>query len=156
MLETISLRQLKLLRLDRHTWNHLTVRKQMNSGGFKLNVTNKRFVFKSNMFNIYIYKQDLALNNQKGLISRKTQPTKQTNKHFSFVAETFCFHKIFLIQAILDYLTDSYAIQKILWDNPMSKKNLWNDLVIYLHKTNTRYSNRSIIKEYFLQAAGKT
>ena len=40
--------------------------KQMSSGLFK-NVTDKLFTYKS-------YKQDLALNNQQGMICHKTQP----------------------------------------------------------------------------------
>ena len=41
---------------------HLIECKQMNSGLFK-NVTNKLFVYRSYIFKIYMYKQDLALNN---------------------------------------------------------------------------------------------
>ena len=46
----------------------------MSSGIFK-NVIDKPFVYKSNIFNMYMYKQDLASNNPQGLICHKTKPT---------------------------------------------------------------------------------
>ena len=60
---------------DRNTWNCPTVNKQMNS--LLKNVTNKQFASKLHLHtHIYVYKQDLALNNPQGLIWHKT-PTKQ-------------------------------------------------------------------------------
>ena len=47
----------------------------MNPGSFKNNVTYKLFFYKSNMYNIYMYKHAIALDNQQGLIYRKIQPT---------------------------------------------------------------------------------
>ena len=47
----------------------------MSFGLFKNNVTNKLFIYKSYVFYIYMYKQDLALNNQQVLICHKTQQT---------------------------------------------------------------------------------
>ena len=46
----------------------------MSSGLFK-NVTYKLLVYKSYIFDICMYKQDLALNNKQGLICYKTQPS---------------------------------------------------------------------------------
>ena len=46
----------------------------MSSGLFKNNVTYKLFAYKSYM--IYIYQDDLALNNLQGLIWHKTQPNQ--------------------------------------------------------------------------------
>ena len=46
----------------------------MSSSLFKT-VTNKLFVYKSYVFNMNMYKQDLAVYNQQWLICHKTQPT---------------------------------------------------------------------------------
>ena len=62
---------MKLLVLDNNTWNHLPVCKQMSSGLFK-NVTYKLFVDKSYIVDIYMYEQNLALNNLQRLIYHKT------------------------------------------------------------------------------------
>ena len=40
--------------------------KQINSGSFK-NIINKLFFYESNIFTIYMNKQDLALNNKQGV-----------------------------------------------------------------------------------------
>ena len=45
----------------------------MSSGLFKNNVSYKLFIYKSYMFNIYMYKQDFPQNNLQGLICHKTQ-----------------------------------------------------------------------------------
>ena len=50
----------------------------IKSGWFK-NVTNKPFVYKLCIFNIYMYKQDLALNNLQGLICQKNTTKQPTN-----------------------------------------------------------------------------
>ena len=50
------------LQLHYNTWNHLTVCKQMSPG-----------LFKNLIYLIYMYKEDLALNN---LQSRKTLPNQ--------------------------------------------------------------------------------
>ena len=55
---------MELLVLDSNTRNYLTVCKQMSSGSFKT-LTN---TFYSQMVYIYMYKQDLALNNLQWLI----------------------------------------------------------------------------------------
>ena len=47
---------------------------QMRSGSFK-KLINKLFVYKSYIFNEYLYKQDLALNNPQELLCHKAQPT---------------------------------------------------------------------------------
>ena len=39
----------------------------------------KLFFYKSYIFNIYVYQQDLVLNNLEGLICYKTQPTYENN-----------------------------------------------------------------------------
>ena len=44
--------------------------KQISSDSFKNKITSKLFIYNSNM-----YKQDLALNNQQGLIYHTTQST---------------------------------------------------------------------------------
>ena len=48
--------------------SNITVCKQMGSCSFKNNVNGKLFTYK-----LYMYKQDLALNNPQGLICYKTQ-----------------------------------------------------------------------------------
>ena len=71
----------ELFGLNINTWNYLNAIKQTNSGLFKNNVTYKLFIYKSYIFNIYIYIyiKDLVLNNLQSLIWRKTnQPTNQT------------------------------------------------------------------------------
>ena len=54
--------------LDRNTQNHLTVCKKMSSGSFK-NLINKMC-----LQIIYMYKEDLELNNQHWLICHKSKP----------------------------------------------------------------------------------
>ena len=61
--------------LDRNTWNHLIVYKQMNFGLFKMLPENFYF---TNHINL-IYKQNLALNN------RQTQPTFNWIKTFNII-----------------------------------------------------------------------
>ena len=50
--------------------------KQMYSGSFKNNVTNKLFADESYLC-VSVHEQDLRLNNLQGLICRKTRPTNQ-------------------------------------------------------------------------------
>ena len=49
----------------------------MSSGLFKK--VYKKCVYKSYIFNIYMYKEDLALNNLQKLICHKTKPNQITN-----------------------------------------------------------------------------
>ena len=49
-------------------YNHLTVCKQMNPRSFK------NFIYKLYLQFIYMYKENLALNNLQWLICHKTQP----------------------------------------------------------------------------------
>ena len=71
---------IELLVLDKNTWNHLIVCKQVNSGSFK-NVIYKICIYYSYL--IYMYKEDLALNNLLGLICHKIQPTSKESLHYS-------------------------------------------------------------------------
>ena len=64
---------MELLVLDNETRNDLTMCKQIRSGSFKNNVTNKLFANK-------LYKQDVALNKPQGLICHKTQRQKTIMK----------------------------------------------------------------------------
>ena len=52
----------------------------MSSGSFesRYQITDRL----QNIYLIYMYKQDLALNNLQGLIYRKTQPTNQPTNQF--------------------------------------------------------------------------
>ena len=68
--------------LTNHMYNHLIVRKQMSCVSFK-NVIYKISVYKS-----YIYKEDLALNNQQCLICHKTQSNK-TNTTSVYIRGAF-------------------------------------------------------------------
>ena len=52
-----------LIPKNSNTRNHITVCKQKISDSFKNNVTYRQFPYKSHIFNIYMYKEDLALNN---------------------------------------------------------------------------------------------
>ena len=52
----------------------------MSSCSFRSNVIHELFFKESYIFNTYMYKHDLALNNLQGLIYRKTQPTNQTTR----------------------------------------------------------------------------
>ena len=47
----------------------------MSTGSFKNNITYK-LLFAYESYYIYMYKQDLALNNPQGLICYKTQPNQ--------------------------------------------------------------------------------
>ena len=47
--------------LNKNTWNYLTVCKQMSSGLFEMLPTN--YLFTNHIFNIYVGKEDLALDN---------------------------------------------------------------------------------------------
>ena len=64
-----QLTDIKLLRLHYNTWNHLTVCKKMSSGSFK----NIKKMCLQIIYLIYMYKEDLALNNLQWLICHKTQ-----------------------------------------------------------------------------------
>ena len=73
--------------LDNNTWNRLTVHKSMRPGSFKNNVTYKLFTNKSYMcvlvyVYMYIYEQDLELNN---LIYHKIKPNQTKRKGFNLM-----------------------------------------------------------------------
>ena len=74
-LKPFNCKQMKPLVFDCNTWNHLIECKQRSPGSWK------NFLSTNNLFTnyiyIYIYKQDLALNNLQGLVCRKTQPATQ-------------------------------------------------------------------------------
>ena len=79
--------------LDRNTWNYLTVRKQMISGSYKSNVTDS---FTNHIKHMYMYKEDLALNNLQVLICRKIEPNllkSFTNKISNINADSKFFFK---------------------------------------------------------------
>ena len=59
---------------DCNTLKYLAVCKQINSGLFENNITYNLFIYKSYLFNIYMYKQDLGFNNLQEFICDKTQP----------------------------------------------------------------------------------
>ena len=61
--------QIELL-LDTNSGDHLAVCKQIRSDSFKNNVAYKLFVYRSYIY-IYIYKQNLELNNLQRLICHK-------------------------------------------------------------------------------------
>ena len=69
--------------LDRNTWNHLTVGKQMCSNKlFKNKTTNKLFAYELYIYiyiYMHIYKQYLVLNNPYMLIYHKRSPTQLFN-----------------------------------------------------------------------------
>ena len=70
----LSMGKIELFKLDSNTWNHLTVyKKELNK------------MFTNLVFNIYIYKQDLVLNNQ-WLICHKTE-WKQTDERSMWSAK---------------------------------------------------------------------
>ena len=48
----------------------------MSSGLFKNNFTYKLFIYKSYIFNMTMYKEDLALNNLQRLICHEIQPNQ--------------------------------------------------------------------------------
>ena len=54
----------------------------MSSDSFKNDVTDKLFTYKS--YIIYMYKQDLVLNNPQELICHKTQTTNQLKRKHTF------------------------------------------------------------------------
>ena len=54
----------------------------MSSGSFENNINHELFLYRSYIFNIYMYKQYLALDNQQGLMChKKFQPTNQPTKN---------------------------------------------------------------------------
>ena len=55
----------KLLLLYRNTWNHLTMWKKKSSGLLKNDIYN---IFINYLHLIYVYKHELALNNQPNLL----------------------------------------------------------------------------------------
>ena len=65
---------IELLVIHSNTWNHLILHRKMSLGSFK-NVI-KKCVYRSYIFNMHAYKQDLALNNQQWLICHKNQPNQ--------------------------------------------------------------------------------
>ena len=56
----------------------------MSPSSFKNNIIYKPFIYKSHIFNTYMYKQDLALDNPQKLNCHKT-----TNQPFLFEPELF-------------------------------------------------------------------
>ena len=64
--------------LQSNTWNHSTVCKKMSLSLFK-KVINKMCLQIKYIFNIYMYEEDLALNNLQWLICLKVKPN-QTNQ----------------------------------------------------------------------------
>ena len=56
----------------------------MSFGLFKNNVTHKVVIYKSYTYLIYMYKEELALNNPQGLIHHKTQ---LTNSNITWMLE---------------------------------------------------------------------
>ena len=60
----------KLWLLNTNTWNHLTVQKRAQA---HLRILSTKFIHKSYIYLVYMYKQDLTLNNLQGLICHKTQ-----------------------------------------------------------------------------------
>ena len=70
----------KLLLLHNYTWNHLSVCKKWAQAHLKMLST--KGLYKSYIFNIYMYIQDLALNNVQGLICHKTQPTNSQDHNY--------------------------------------------------------------------------
>ena len=85
--------------LDKNTYNHSTVGKLIFTGLFKIlpanyQLTNHIYIY------IYIYKQDLVLNNQRRLICHKIQPTKKliiVYKRLLFSLYTFLSHQFQLM-----------------------------------------------------------
>ena len=59
-----------------NTWNHLTVCKKKTLVNLRMSSKN---VFINYIYLIYVYKQDLALNNLQWLICHKTQPNLLTD-----------------------------------------------------------------------------
>ena len=78
-----------MLALDYSTWNYLTVCKPMNTDLFKMLSSN--YSFTNHIYLVYMYEQDLALNNLERLIYRKTQPTNNlcTAKSAQFLKQIF-------------------------------------------------------------------
>ena len=67
---------INLFVLNSYTQNQLTVCKKMSSSSFE------NFIYKMCLqiiYLIYMYKEDLSLNNLQGLICHKTQPTISCN-----------------------------------------------------------------------------
>ena len=64
----------KLLLLHSNSWNHLTVRKQKWAQAQQKNY--QQNVFTYHIYLIYMYKQDLALDNLQWLICHKTKPNQ--------------------------------------------------------------------------------
>ena len=57
-----------------NTWNHLTELKKKSSGSFKK--LSPKCVYKSYIYSILMYKEDLRLNNLQWLMCHKTQPNQ--------------------------------------------------------------------------------
>ena len=58
------------------------------------------------IYSIYIYKQDLALNNQQDLICHKTQPNNNQAHQLQFsITVTVMFHNMFSSPARFEYLS---------------------------------------------------
>ena len=68
--QTNELYWTELLMLDRNTWNQLTVCKQISTGSLKRCYLQN--ISLQIRYLIYLYKQDLALNNPQELICHKT------------------------------------------------------------------------------------
>ena len=63
-----------LLLLYSNTWSYLTVCEKISPGSFKKCYLQNVFI--NPIYSIYVYKEDLALNNLHWLICHKTQPNQ--------------------------------------------------------------------------------
>ena len=64
-------------------------------------------LFKNVIYKIYMYKQDLVLNNLQWLISHKTQPTKDTVFCFKQILEE-ALYKMAVVQPLTSHLTNHW------------------------------------------------
>ena len=76
----------------------------MSSGLFKMLPTN--YLFTNHMFNIYMYKQDLALNNQQGLICYKALSINKPINKLEIIKQM----KVGSLHGILAYVLDCDVI----------------------------------------------
>ena len=99
ILKNISLLANKTVNVN-NTWNHLTVHKQMSSGLCK-----NCYWQTNHIYLMYMYKQDLALNNQQGLIGCETQLTN----HNPLFTETLMLNESLNINWAYNMVTVSHA-----------------------------------------------
>ena len=78
-----QMNDVKLWLLHFNTLNHLTVCKKKKRAQVCLRMLSTKCVYKSYVYLIYMYKENLSLNNLQWLICHKTQPY-QTNLAFHF------------------------------------------------------------------------